>query len=84
MVYWDGSSPSAQPFYLHAYRLQLSLSGIAALEAEVLALMQLCYHDHTPLGVVYFGYEGITMTDDDVDSVGWRFLVGPEIRHIDA
>jgi hypothetical protein len=76
MVYWDGSNTSAQPFYLHKHPFKMTLTGIAALEAEVLMLMQQYYHDNTPIAVVYLGYEGITMDADEVASVDWRMLSG--------
>lgn len=76
MVYWDGASPSAQPFYLHSHRFELSLTGVTTLEAEILGLLQQHYHDHTPLGVVYLGYEGITLTEAEQASIDWRLLHG--------
>jgi hypothetical protein len=73
-VYWNGSNTSAEPFYLHQHPFQLSLTGITTLENEVFALLQQHYWINTPFSAVYLGYEGITMTPDEVTSVAWRLL----------
>jgi hypothetical protein len=74
MVYWERGYPSARPFYLHEHRLQLSLPGIAALEAEVMALLNHHTNDKQVVGTVYLGYEGIAMTDDEATDTGWLLL----------
>ncbi len=75
MVFWDGNPPSAQPFYLHQHRFELTLTGISTFEEEVLSVLKDQYYDHTPLSVTYLGYEGITMSDDEMAKVDdWRFL----------
>lgn len=72
MVYWVNSSPSAEPFFLHEHHFKLSFSGVAALEAEVLMVME--QHDDMPIRAVYLGYEGIAMTTNDISNIGWRLL----------
>ena len=75
-AYWNGAAPSTEVFYLTMHRFHLSLTGIAAIEKEVLSVMQTQDASNPPISVTYVTYSGIELTDDDVSNLDWRVISG--------
>lgn len=74
-VYWQNAMPSTEVFYLHEHPFRLSITGITALQDEILAAIKVHATEMTaPIRAIYLGYEGIEMTPKDVADAGWRVL----------
>ena len=74
MAFWQASPPSAEPFYITPFALQLNLGGIEALQAAILSAMQAQDGAGSVVSVTYIGHGAIEMSDADVTAAGWRVL----------
>lgn len=76
-VYYNGGPSNTDVFYLHNYPLSpFNISTINRLEADILDRLRLYQGFLHVNRVVYISYQGIPMSDADLDSVGWHFIQG--------
>jgi hypothetical protein len=73
-IYWRDASPSAEIFFLSGQSLSLTLTGIARMETDVIALMQGHIASDRPREAVYLGSSNVLLTGDDIATAGWKLL----------
>jgi hypothetical protein len=72
-VYWWNSAPSTEIFFLHDYPLVLAEDPMNELEGKVAALL-----GGGALQVIYQGYSGWGLSDEEALGKGKRLIVGTE------
>lgn len=76
-VYWSDSPPSTEIFYLTNHPLRLSVTGVSALEDDVMGLLRLYYGYTRVLRVIFLNYSGVEMTPEQAQEQGWYVINGP-------
>jgi hypothetical protein len=77
-VYWMDASPQALDIYYTCKRIWFSYKGILQLQSDVLALVSANVTDRQCVNVVFDSYLGVHLDPDDVETLGWKVVVGTD------